>query len=165
MVADGSRYTDAGRLRECFEPCRHVYAVTMNVAGFDDHVSEVYADAEFDPVFRDRDVALVNPTLYRDRTSHGFNDAREFDQKAVASCFDDPAFVLGDVGINQFTAMSSKPVQGASFVPPHEAAISGDIGGEDGREPAFDPRSAQLGFLPLDAIKAVCSRAEPRSTA
>jgi hypothetical protein len=39
--------------------------------------------------------------------------------------------------------MRSEPGEGAGLVLSHEAAISGDIGGEDGREPALDPLSAQ----------------------
>ena len=46
-------------------------------------------------------------------------------------------------GIDQFAAMRSEPCEGAGFVLTHEPAVSGDIGGENGREPAFDPLSAQ----------------------
>ena len=43
--------------------------------------------------------------------------------------------------------MGSEPCECAGFVLTHEAAISGDVGGENGREPAFHPLSAQC-FLP-----------------
>jgi hypothetical protein len=39
--------------------------------------------------------------------------------------------------------MGSEASQSAGFVLTHEAAVAGDIGGEDGREPAINPLSAQ----------------------
>jgi hypothetical protein len=39
--------------------------------------------------------------------------------------------------------MGSEPSEGAGLILTHEAAISGDIGGENGREPALDPLFAQ----------------------
>jgi hypothetical protein len=53
--------------------------------------------------------------------------------------------------------MGSEPCESAGFVLTHEAAISGDIGGENGREPAFDPLCAQC-FLPGKATHfSVCA--------
>ena len=43
--------------------------------------------------------------------------------------------------------MRAQPRQRAGLVLAHQSAIAGDIGGEDGREPALDPLSAQR-FLP-----------------
>ena len=51
--------------------------------------------------------------------------------------------MFGDFWIDEFAAVCSKPSERAGLVLAHEAAVAGDIGGEDGREPAIDPLSAQ----------------------
>lgn len=68
----------------------------------------------------------------------------EFDEDAITGCLDDAALVFGNRGVDEFAAMGSEPCESAGFVLTHEAAISGDIGGENSREPEFDP-------LPLSA--------------
>ena len=67
---------------------------------------------------------------------------------------------LGDLGIDELAAMDSEPCESAGFVLTHEAAISGDVGGENGREPAFDPLSAQ-NFLPEAPQARLACRAIP----
>src|SRR5262249_44141855 len=92
-------------------------------------------------------IALGHATLDGDRTGDGLNDARELDEDAITGCLDDAALVFGNLGVDEFAAMCSEPCESAGFVLSHKAAISGDIGGENGREPALDPLSAQC-FLP-----------------
>ena len=83
-------------------------------------------------------------TLHSDRTGDGLNDTRKFDQDAVAGRFDDAAFVLDDLRINEFPAMRSEPSQGASLVLAHQPLVTGDIGSENGSEPALDALSAHM---------------------
>jgi hypothetical protein len=52
--------------------------------------------------------------------------------------------VLGDLGIDEFAAMRSKPSESAGLVLAHESRVAGNIGGENGRESAVDPLSAQM---------------------
>jgi hypothetical protein len=47
--------------------------------------------------------------------------------------------------------MGLEPGESAGFVLTRAVALSNDIGGEDGREPTFDPLCAQR-FLPRRAI-------------
>ena len=63
-------------------------------------------------------IALGHPALHRDRAGDGVDDARELDQHAVAGGLDDAAVVLGDLRIDQFAAMRSKPRQSAGLVRP-----------------------------------------------
>src|SRR5437764_3845876 len=120
----------------------------MGVLTLDDDVVQIDADPEYDPlIFRGRDVAFGHPTLHRNRAGNRLDHICELDQKAVASRLYDPAFVFGDFGIDEFATMSPKPVQGAGLIKSHKAAVSGHIGGENGREPALDPLSSQC-FLP-----------------
>jgi hypothetical protein len=55
--------------------------------------------------------------------------------------------MFGDLRVNQFTAMGSEPGKSASLVLAHQPRVSDNIGGENGRESALDPLSAQR-FLP-----------------
>ena len=52
--------------------------------------------------------------------------------------------MLGDLGVDEFAAMASEPRESASLVLSHEARITGDIGGENGRKTPLDPLSAQM---------------------
>ena len=58
--------------------------------------------------------------------------------------------------------MDSEARERAGFVLPHEAAVAGDIGGEDGREPAIDPLSDQYVLPATAAHSSTISR--PTST-
>jgi hypothetical protein len=50
--------------------------------------------------------------------------------------------VFGDLRIDVFAAMGSEPREGAGLVLSHEAAVSGDVSGENGRQSTLDPLSA-----------------------
>src|SRR5205085_7765145 len=131
-------------LGQGFEARGDVDAVTENIVVLDDDVAEIDPNAEYNPqIFRHRCVPLGHPALHRDGAGDGLNHARELDQDAVASCLNDTAFVFGNAWIDQFAAMASKPGKSPSLVLAHQAAVADDISGEDGREPALDPLSAQ----------------------
>ena len=49
-----------------------------------------------------------------------------------------------DLRVNEFAAMGSEPSKRAGFVLPHKAAVTGDIGGKDGRKSALYPLRAQM---------------------
>jgi hypothetical protein len=116
----------------------------MDVVAIDDDVAEINAHAKYDRlVFGLPFIASHHPALHRDCTGDRLHDAWEFDEDAIAGRFDDPAFVFGDFRIDQFTTVAPKPGKDTSFVLSHEAAVTDDIGGKNGREPAFDPLSAQ----------------------
>src|SRR5207253_161432 len=100
-----------------------------------------------------RDIALPHPSLHHDCTRDRLNDAREFAEDAITGRLHDTALVFRYFGLDQFAAMGSEPCQGAGLVLSHESAITGYIGGEDGRESALDPLSAQMlppGLRPVD---------------
>src|SRR5882757_8915547 len=112
----------------------------MNVAVLDDDVAEVDADPEYDPlVFRGRDVAFGHSPLHGDRAGDRLDDTRKLNEDSVASRLNDPALVFADFWLDQFATMGSKPRESPGFVLTHEPAISGDIGGENGRKPALYP--------------------------
>src|SRR4051794_16589563 len=144
MVANRPRQADPAGFGQGLQASGYIYAVAVDVVRLDDDVAQVDPAAEYDPlVFRARGVALGHATLHRDRTGDRLYYAREFDQQTIARYFDDPALVLDDLRVDQFAAVGSEPCESAGFVLSHEAAVSGYIGGENGREPAFDPPFGQ----------------------
>src|SRR5206468_1312936 len=62
---------------------------------------------------------------------------------AATGRLDDARRVLGDFQVNEFAAMRSETRQRPRFVLAHQAAVSGDISSEDGREPPFHPLFGQ----------------------
>ena len=115
----------------------------MDVVCLDDDVAKIDPDPEHDPLFLGcPGVSLAHSTLHSDRTGDGLNDTWKFDQDAVAGRFDDAAFVLDDLRINEFLAMRSEPSQSASLVPADQPRVAGHIGSENGSEPALHALSA-----------------------
>jgi hypothetical protein len=150
---------DAPRLCQGFEPGGDVDSIAKNVAVLDDDIAHVDADAKGDLLAgRDIRVPLAHRLLHLDRAAQGIDDTGELDQKAVARGLDDAAPMFGDLGIDQFTAARSKRRESARFVLSHQTTVAGHIGGENGREPAFDPLSAQRS-LPGSRPFLVCAPA------
>jgi hypothetical protein len=149
MVADRAGYANPAGLGDPLQSGGDIHAVAVDVVVFGNHnVAEIDSDPEYDPlIIRSRDVALGHPALHRNRTGDGLNDARELDQDAIAGGLDDAAPVFCNIRIDQFAAVTLKPGKSPSLVPAHKAAVTDDIGGENGRKPAFYPLSTQ-GFLP-----------------
>jgi hypothetical protein len=65
------------------------------------------------------------------RALHGFNDAVEFDQHAVADELYDSAAMPFHGGRNQFGSVRLKGGKRAGFIGAHEPTIAGDVGGKD----------------------------------
>jgi len=61
--------------------------------------------------------------------------------------------------------MGSEPSESAGFVLTHEAAVAGDIGGENGRKPALYPLPAQYALRDVfPSMEVVCAPDARRST-
>ena len=73
-------------------------------------------------------------------------------EQPVAGGLDDAPLVLGDLRVDQIAAQRLEARQGAGLVRFHQAAVSRDIGRENGREPALDPLCAQP-VLPGDPVR------------
>ena len=77
--------------------------------------------------------------MHRNGTGDRFDNRRKLNEDAVAGGLNEAALVLGDCGIDQFTAQFPHPVQCASLILAHEPAVSHDIGRKNSGEPALDP--------------------------
>jgi hypothetical protein len=74
-----------------------------------------------------------------DRARDRIDRAGEFGQQAVAHELDDPAFVLGDLGLDQVLAMRAERRERAGLVVADQTAVTHDVGRQDRRKPALHP--------------------------
>ena len=82
------------------------------------------------------DDAAAVPSLNLDRAPHGINNARELGKETVAGILDDAAAVLGDLRVDQLAWMGLEPLVRPLLIRPHQARVSGHVGGEDRGEAA-----------------------------
>ena len=127
---------DAAGLGQRLQAGGDVDAVAVDVVAVDDDVAQVDAYAEVHPfVIGQARVALGHHPLHLDGTGDRVDDAREFQQQAVAGGLDDAAAVGLDDGVGG-GAVVLEARQRAGLVEPHQPAVAGDVGGDDRREPA-----------------------------
>ena len=169
IVPDPSGDDDPARSRDAFEPRRHVDAVTIDVAGLDDHVADIDADAKLDAAVPGHaGVALAHAALDRRRARDRIHDARELRQEPVPGELDDTALRFGDLGVDQIRPVGFPGCVGARLVHAHEAAIGRHVSRQDGGQASVDRRLVHVTTLSLrrhkqeDSPEAVCSTLRSR---
>jgi hypothetical protein len=90
------------------------------------------------PVRRRAVVALGEGALDLGGAGHRVDHAGELGQDAVAHQLDDAPAARSDGRRDQLVVVGLDGGQGADLVGAREAAVAGHVGGQDGREPAFD---------------------------
>jgi hypothetical protein len=116
----------------------------VDVAILDDDVAKVHADPEGDPLFlRCPGIAFSQSSLHGHRARDGFDDARELEQNAVPGRLDDAPAMFVDFRIDLFAPMRLQPGERAFLIGTHKPAVSRDVGGENGGQPAFDASRGQ----------------------
>ncbi len=139
LLVDGPGDADPARFGQALEAGRHVHAVAVDVLALDDDLAEIDADAEVDlAVVRDTGVARGHRLLNLDGRLDGLGDAVELGQESVAGGLDDAAAVFLDLRVDEFVAQRLEADQSAGLVDLHQSRIAGDVGGDDGRQPALD---------------------------
>jgi hypothetical protein len=122
-----------------FEPGGDVDAVAVDVGVLDDHIAEVHADPESDPLFfRCRGIPLDHRPLYGQRAGNRFDHAHELDQQAIAGRLDDPAVVLCDHRIDQLATVGFKARECPFLALARLPRIARDIGRQYRHQPALD---------------------------
>src|SRR5262249_28005854 len=130
LIVHNTRNHDPSRISESLEPCRHVYAITKNIAAIDNDVANIDADSELNTlVDRHIRIPISHSALNINGAAHGVDDTDEFDQNSIARCFDDTASMFRDLWVYQFFAVSFEIVKSALFVAAHKTAVTGDIAG------------------------------------
>jgi hypothetical protein len=106
VVADRAGYANSARLGDPFQSGRDIDPIAVDVAFLNDDVAQIDAHTKHDLLLLRRpQIALSHPSLHGNRASDSLYDARELDQDAVAGGFDDAAFVLGNLWIDEFVAV------------------------------------------------------------
>jgi hypothetical protein len=129
---------DAAGLRDPLQPRGDVDPVAKDIVVVDDDVTDMNADAEFDPVVLWHVGILPgHAALDFNRKARRIDCAGEFDQHAVAGRLDYPSAMRGDGGIDQGPSKRLQPGKRTFLVGAHETAISGDIRRQYSRKSPF----------------------------
>ena len=134
LIADDTRYADAGRIGERLEPRRDIDAVAEDVVILGDDVAEVDADAEFEPPLGgDIAVARGHLALHPNGATHRIDDAGELDKEPVAGGFDDPPVTFAKPRVGDLMPPGAQPGKRSVLVLAHQPGIAGDVGRQDCR--------------------------------
>ena len=128
VVSHRGGETDAARLRERLQTGCDIDAVAIEVAGFDDYVTQVDPYAELDPLLRRyTGIACDHAPLDIEGATHCLDNTGKLDQHTVTCEFHNPAAVLGDGAVDQLAPMPLEAHERALLVSTHEAGIASDI--------------------------------------
>jgi hypothetical protein len=126
---------DAARLSNSLQPHRNIDPVTKDIVLFDNDITDVNADAEFDLlVLRHVDILFGHAALNFVGTSHGVDHAGELGNSAVPGILDNTSVMLSDFGIENRSSKRFQSRQRAFFVDPYQAARARDIRRQNSRQ-------------------------------
>src|SRR6188472_323444 len=81
-------------------------------------------------------------SLKVDRATNGIDNARKFDQQAVAGRFDDPPVKFRDLGIEQLPSVRLQRGERPALVASHQTRVTDNVGRHNGRQPTMVPSQA-----------------------
>jgi hypothetical protein len=112
--------TDTTRFCDPFETHRNIDPVTKDIILCDDNITDVNADAKFDPfVLRHIGILFGHVALNFVCTSHGVDHAGEFNESAIPGILYDASAMIRDFGIEKRPSESFQLCQRAFFVDPY----------------------------------------------
>src|SRR6266566_5122928 len=119
---------DTARFCDPFETDCNIDPITKDIIVFDDDITNVNADAKFDPLdLRHIDILFGHAALNFDGAAYGIHDAPEFNESAIPGILDDAPAIISDFGIKKRLSESSQLRQRAFFVDPYQATRARDI--------------------------------------
>ena len=119
---------DTARFSDPFETHCNINPITKDIIVFDNYITDVNADAKFDPL----DVRYINilfghVALNFEGTSHGVHDAGEFNESAVPGILDDASAIISDFGIKKRRSERFQLRQRSFFIDANQATRARDI--------------------------------------
>jgi hypothetical protein len=113
---------------DTFETHSNIDRVTKDIILFDNNITDVNADAKFDPfVLRHIDILFGHAALDFVGASHGIDHAGELNESAVPGILHDAAAMISDLGIKKHLSKSLELRQRSFFVDPYQTARARDI--------------------------------------
>ena len=138
MLVGGGAQGNATRLSQPFNSSCDVYAIAVYVIAFDDHVTQIDADAYLQASFCwHPSVAFCRITLGGDCAAHRMDDTRKLHQRPVTHQFDDAAAVLSNLGPKLLLPQFLDSNMGACFVFAHKPRETHHVGDEYSGETPF----------------------------
>jgi hypothetical protein len=95
-------HADPARFGDAFKAGGNIDAVAEDIIIIKNDVTDMNADAEFDPlILRHGGILLGHAALEFNRAAHCIDSAGKLDQHSVARSLDDVAAMRGDCGVNK----------------------------------------------------------------
>jgi hypothetical protein len=121
------------------KPHCDVDAITKDIMLIDDDVTDVDADAKFDPLdLRHQGILLSHTALDLNGAAHRIYDTAELSKHTIASILDDLATMLADLGISEPTQTLPQPEVCRFLVRAGQPAISSHISRKDSYKTSFN---------------------------
>ena len=135
---------NAARFCDPFETHRNIDPITKDIVLFDDNITDMNADAKFDPLdLRHIDILFGHAALDFVGAAYGIYDAGELNESAVPGILDDTSAMISDFGIKKRLSKSFQLRQRAFFVDPYQAARARDIRRQNSRQSPLYVLAAQ----------------------
>src|SRR5712671_4098758 len=132
------------RLCDTFETHGNIDTITKDIIVFDDDITDVNANAKFDPfALRHIDILFGHGALNFDCAAYGIYDAPELNESTVSGILDDAPAMITDFGIKNRFSKSFQLRQRAFFVDPYQAARARDIRRQNSRQSPLDVIATQ----------------------
>src|SRR5712692_1878449 len=171
LVVYAARDTNPPGFGHRLQSRRHVDAVAKKISVLHQDVAEIDTDAKSD-LARGRELIVPRAQRRLDlgRATHGLDHAGELREDCVASCVENTSAVQRDKRLEHLLVRPER-AERLLLVLGHQAAVLGDVGGQDCRHPAFKARRDRtVGFVghgrrPLTASGAPMGRRTARSLA
>ena len=132
------RDADPANFRQGLQARCHVHPIAMDAGGLDD-IADVDPHAELEALFgRHLAIAVGHRALDFYRATQRVDDTGKKHQQPVARRPGDPPTMFADLGLDELGVMGIQLREGALVVGRDQAAVAGDVGHQDGHQPALE---------------------------
>ena len=132
LADDNLRHDDRPRFGQGFQPGRHINTLAEKIAVFDHDIAKVDPDANEDPsIFGDYPVGPASCRLICHGAFDRIDGADEFHQNPIPHRLDKAPAMFGQKRRQDCVVPDGERMQGAGFIPAHQAAVADHVGNQD----------------------------------